>query len=243
MKYILVISIFIQLYAKDVPLFGKYESDFNSSIKDSNGTQKRVLESAYKHISEKKIIKGSCWDYINSIYKNANVKKEKIFISKKSGPYANLSDIKAGDWLYHINLSYKNIEHSGLFIKWLDRNNSIALMLSYAGENKNRPARLKKYDISKTYQITRAKEDNVEYLSIKEYARKHKISIFQAVKLSKSGKVETKTEIVDGKEQIFIKDDKKEEKKETPKKVPTIEELIKEIEELKQRVKKLEEKL
>ena len=233
----------MQLYAKDITNLNRYENDLNSSIKNSNGAQKKVLESVYKYISEKKIIKGSCWDYINSIYKDANVKREKIFSSKKSGPYANLSDIKAGDWLYHINLSYKNIEHSGLFIKWLDRNNSIALMLSYAGENKNRPARLKKYDISKTYQITRAKEDNVEYLSIKEYARKHKISIFQAVKLSKSGKVETKTKIIDGKEQIFIKDDKNIEKKEPSKKTPTIEELIKEIEELKQRVKKLEEKL
>ena len=82
-----------------------------------------------------------------------------------------------------------------------------------------------------------------EYLSIKEYARKHKISIFQAVKISKSGKVETMTKEIDGKEQVFIKDDKKIEKKETVKKVPTIEELAKEIEVLKEKIKKLEEKL
>ncbi len=53
------------------------------------------------------------------------------------------------------------------------------------------------------------------YISIKEYALKHKISIFQAVKLAKSGKVETKTKIIDGKEKVFIKDDTIQESKET----------------------------
>jgi len=82
-----------------------------------------------------------------------------------------------------------------------------------------------------------------QYLSIKEYARKHKISIFQAVKLSKSGKVETITKTIDGKEKVFIKDSNKIEKEIKTKKVPTIEELQKEIEILKQLIKKLEEKL
>ena len=81
------------------------------------------------------------------------------------------------------------------------------------------------------------------FLSIKEYARKHKISIFQAVKLAKSGKVETKTEIVNGKEQVFIKDGSKTEEKAKPQKPQTIEELAKEIELLKERIKKLELKV
>ncbi len=54
-----------------------------------------------------------------------------------------------------------------------------------------------------------------EFLTLKEYALKHKISIFQAVKLAKSGKVETKTKIIDGKEKIFIKDDSIQESKDT----------------------------
>lgn len=76
-----------------------------------------------------------------------------------------------------------------------------------------------------------------EYLSIKDYARKHKISIFQAVKLSKSGKVDTITKIVDGKEKVFIKDSqvKKEEK---PKEEElSLESLKKEIEKLKRELK------
>ena len=82
-----------------------------------------------------------------------------------------------------------------------------------------------------------------EYISVKEYARKNKLSIFQTVKLAKSGKVETITKEIDGKEQIFIKSDAVIKEEPKAKKVPTIEELIKEIETLKQRVKILEEKL
>ncbi len=82
-----------------------------------------------------------------------------------------------------------------------------------------------------------------EYISIKEYAIRNKISYFNAMKLAKSGKVETKTEIIDGKEQILIKSDAKFAPKNEPKKVPTIEDLVKEIEDLKKRIAELEAKL
>ena len=82
-----------------------------------------------------------------------------------------------------------------------------------------------------------------EYISIKEYAIRNKISYFNAMKLAKSGKVETKTEIIDGKEQILIKSDAKFAPKKKPKKVPTIEDLAKEIEDLKKRIAELEAKL
>ena len=82
-----------------------------------------------------------------------------------------------------------------------------------------------------------------DYISIKEYARKHKLSIFQTVKLAKSQKVETITKEIDGKEQIFIKSDAKIKKEPKPKKVPTIEELSKEIEALKKRIEILEKKV
>ncbi len=75
-----------------------------------------------------------------------------------------------------------------------------------------------------------------EYLSIKDYARKHKISIFQAVKLSKSGKVDTITKIVDGKEKVFIKDSKIKEEKPKEEEL-SLESLKKEIEKLKRELK------
>ena len=82
-----------------------------------------------------------------------------------------------------------------------------------------------------------------DYISVKEYARKNKLSIFQAVKVAKSGKVETITKEIDGKEQIFIKNDAIIKKEPKPKTVPTIEELSREIEELKKRIEILEKKV
>ncbi len=77
------------------------------------------------------------------------------------------------------------------------------------------------------------------FLSIKEYARKHKISIFQAVKLAKSGKVETKTEIVNGKEQIFIKNSADFPFQNNTKKAPTLQSLQEEIEILKKEIQEI----
>jgi len=48
-----------------------------------------------------------------------------------------------------------------------------------------------------------------EYIPLKEYAIKNKISIFNAMKLAKNGKVESITKEINGKEQIFIKIDAK----------------------------------
>jgi len=78
------------------------------------------------------------------------------------------------------------------------------------------------------------------FITIKEYARKNKISIFNAVKLANSGKVESKTELIDGKEQLFIKDEQIKKEKEKIEKEPTIEELYREIKKLKERVARLE---
>jgi len=79
------------------------------------------------------------------------------------------------------------------------------------------------------------------YITLKEYAIKNKISIFNTMKLAKNGKIESKTEIIDGKEVIYIKDEAPKKEQKTKPKEPTLQGLLKEIEELKIRVKKLEE--
>jgi len=82
----------------------------------------------------------------------------------------------------------------------------------------------------------------MSYITLKEYAIKNKISIFNTIKLVKNNKVESKTEIINGKEIIYIKDEApKIEQKPKPKE-PTLQDLLKEVEELKRRVEKLEEK-
>jgi len=244
MKLLLIITfITVSLFASYKSGLSKYSSEINQSIKSSSGTQQAILKNALKFVEQKKIIVGSCWDYINAIYKESNATRVRIFSSKKAGPYANIDAIKPGDWLYHINHSYHNIEHSGLFITWLDKNRTKALMLSYAGEHKKNPARFRAYDINNTYQIMRAKETTMEYISLKEYAKRHKISLFNTIKLSKSGKVDTITKTIDGKEQVFIKADATVNTEENKTKEPTIAELYKEIEKLKERIKKLEQRL
>ena len=111
----------------------------------------------------KEIVRGSCWDYADTVYTRAGFsrqlpQRQTVFKgSKRSGPYADASQIKPGDFLYYINHSYGGIEHSAIFIDWEDKTKKKALMLSYGGENRRSPARYRVYDLSSVYQITRPK--------------------------------------------------------------------------------------
>ena len=247
MKILLILLLPLFLTAKDISGLKKFESNITKTINELNSTtQKDILKTALRFVKNNKVIKGSCWDYINAIYNENNITKDKrelVFKGKKNLVYAKPTLLQSGDWIYHINHSYHNIEHSGLFIKWIDKNTTKALMLSYAGENKKVPARFRVYNIDKVYNIIRAKGVKMDnYISLKEYAIKNKISYFNAMKLAKNKKIETITKEVNGKEQLFVKADSKidipKQKKE-----PTIKELMDEIQKLKQRVKELEEKL
>ncbi|MCP4696043.1 MAG: hypothetical protein GY862_04220 [Gammaproteobacteria bacterium] len=109
----------------------------------------------------REIIRGGCWDYANAVYNRAGYpsrsgKRRVIFKSTKRGPYADVRLIQPGDFLYYINYSYGNIEHSAIFVDWLDYNNKEALMLSYGGERRRDPARYLPYDLSGVYRIIRA---------------------------------------------------------------------------------------
>ncbi len=84
---------------------------------------------------------------------------------------------------------------------------------------------------------------NSNYLSLKEYAIKNKISLFSAMKLAKNSKVDTIVKIINGKEQIFIKEDSKIDNKEIREKEISLKDLFNEIEKLKKRIKILEEKV
>ncbi len=243
MKLTLLLVIPISLFAKDPTGLSRYKKIVEHSIEKSSGTQKKILQNALKMVESRVIIRGSCWDYIDRVYRESNASKVDIFSSKKSELYADIDKIKPADWLYHINYSYKNIEHSGLFIDWVDKNKTEAVMLSYAGEKKLLPARFRVYNIKSTYNIVRAKEKEMDYISIKDYARVNKISIFNAIKLAKSGKVETITKDLNGKEHIFIKNDSTVLVDKEPNREPTVRELMKEIEKLKSRVDELERKV
>lgn len=107
-------------------------------------------------LNERTIIKGGCWDYLNVVFKRAGVTRDTIHKGTYAqGPYANSQEIQAGDWLYYINHGYNGIEHSGLFVGWVDEAAKQALILSYAGESRQEPARYKVYDLSNVYQVMR----------------------------------------------------------------------------------------
>lgn len=109
-------------------------------------------------LDNKEIIKGSCWDYLNAVFGRAMVNKEKVFVGQyPKGPFIDTNHIQPGDWLYFVNHSYYDGEHSGLFVGWVDAFSNKALILSYAGENRREPARYKVYDISHTYTVMRPK--------------------------------------------------------------------------------------
>lgn len=119
---------------------------------------KKVLETGFKMaLIDKTIIKGSCWDFVNEVYRRSGVdeKKTAVFRSQKKGPYANANMVKPGDWVYHINYQYNNIEHSAIFVCWKDFKNRIAITLSYAGGNRNLPGKYGEYKLSSIYSILR----------------------------------------------------------------------------------------
>ncbi|MDF1548906.1 MAG: hypothetical protein P1P88_13865 [Bacteroidales bacterium] len=155
------------------PFFSKMESDdISDSVKIAlefmQKTEERADEPAKKILAtgrklaleDSTIIPGTCWTYVNAIYKQAGYDKEKrhVFKSKKKGPYADTDIIKPGDWLYFINHSYHNIDHSAVFVGWLDKENKLGLTLSYTGRYKKKPGQYKVYNLKDVFFITRAGE-------------------------------------------------------------------------------------
>lgn len=133
-----------------LPLLSQAESQSSRAAREVLATARAMA------LNERTIIKGGCWDYLNAVFNRAGVTKNTILKGAyKEGPYANPQEIQVGDWLYYINHGYNDIEHSGLFVGWVDEANKQALILSYAGESRHEPARYKVYDLSHVYHIMR----------------------------------------------------------------------------------------
>ncbi|MGO2505534.1 hypothetical protein [Psychrobacter alimentarius] len=129
----------------------------SSAETQSSLAAREVVSMARKMaLNERTIIKGGCWDYLNAVFNRAGVNRDTIHKGTYSqGPYARSDEIEVGDWLYYINHGYNRVEHSGLFVGWVDEASKQALILSYAGENRREPARYRVYDLSNVYQIMR----------------------------------------------------------------------------------------
>lgn len=167
MKYLLITALILlggcsdRIAEKHRKSYEKYYNIIIDAEKHAAPAARKVLNTT-RHMSiNHEVIKGGCWDYLDKAWKKAGYpynKRQKIYEENKRGPYASVYLLQPGDWVYHINHAYKGIEHSGMFIDWIDKNRKIALMLSYAGERRGEPARYKKYDLSSVYSVIRVVE-------------------------------------------------------------------------------------
>ncbi len=118
-----------------------------------------VLKVGRQMLANRTIIKGSSAGYIDAIYRQAGYPQSKrrvLFRGDRSrGPYAVASQLKSGDWVYFVNHSYHEQPHCGIFIRWINRNQRQAEILSYGGENRLAPGRMRNYDLSHIYKIIR----------------------------------------------------------------------------------------
>jgi hypothetical protein len=120
----------------------------------------RVLGSAVGMIDNEKVVKGSCWDWVNAVYTDAGFPQDKraqVFMSKEGGPYADPLLLVPGDWIMFKNLTFGNIGHSAIFVGWIDMERRSAMTAEYAGMNRAIPGRYREYDITKCYGILRGK--------------------------------------------------------------------------------------
>ena len=133
-----------------LPLLSRAETQSSMAAREVIGTARKMA------LNERTIIQGGCWDYLDAVFKRAGVTRNTLHKGTYAeGPYASSNEIELGDWLYYINHGYNGVEHSGLFVGWVDEAAKQALMLSYAGENRQEPARYRVYDLSNVYQIMR----------------------------------------------------------------------------------------
>lgn len=150
-----VLPAFLSGYYDNVD--SEYLPLLSSAEAQSSMAAREVISTARKMaLNERTIIQGGCWDYLNEVFKRAGVTRDTVHKGAyRQGPYANSESIEVGDWLYYINHGYNGVEHSGLFVGWVDESAKQALILSYAGESRREPARYRVYDLSNVYQIMR----------------------------------------------------------------------------------------
>jgi hypothetical protein len=139
--------------------YQKYQTFIRDAEAKATTPARKVMRTIRTMVEHRVVIRGACWDYLNRAFTKAGYpQKRRTIVHKgtKRGPFVASSKIRRGDWLYYINHSYHNIEHSGMFIGWIDYRKKRGLIMSYAGEGRAEPARYKVYDLSHVYHIMRA---------------------------------------------------------------------------------------
>lgn len=143
-------------------LFGVIScSSISKNEFNATNAGKKILEISQSMIDKKEIIVGGCWDYINKVYERAGYsvdQRRTVFKSKFQGPYLSADLIEPGDWLYFVNHSFSDTEHSAIFVAWTDKERREALMVSYVGGKQKKPGLYKKFILDNIYNIIRARD-------------------------------------------------------------------------------------
>lgn len=140
-----------------------FDGDEASLIRDAErratAAGRKVLETGRRMATETRdILPGSCWDWVYAVFNRAGFpdkKRDRVFKSVKKGPYAAPGQLRPGDWMYYRNRSYGNIEHSGIFVGWINVQQQVALVLSYPGMKREEPGRYRPYELTGVWTIFR----------------------------------------------------------------------------------------
>jgi hypothetical protein len=118
-----------------------------------------VLKKSFELVESNFKMSGSCWNYANKLYEFAGftqAKRKVVYSANKGTLLKDPSLILPGDWLFHVNYSFRNVEHSAIFVCWKDKANLLAITLSHVGQNKYAEGKFGVYDLKGVYRVTRA---------------------------------------------------------------------------------------
>jgi hypothetical protein len=138
-----------------VSLFGSGSGEF---LPASDPGERVLAVGRRMSIVEPEEVRGSCYTFVDLVYGNAGFPREQrqvIFQGRSSGPWADVSLIRPGDWIMHINLEFRGIGHSSIFVEWLDREAKLALTLDHVGMNKSEPGKYRRHRLSRVFGILR----------------------------------------------------------------------------------------
>lgn len=110
---------------------------------ESGTAQERLIQSV-KAVIDNKIYPKHCWDWLNTVYKTAGIKKRRRIYqnlnyegkdcrpSGSHAPESLVAALKPGDWIYYNNRNTADSHgnHSAIFCGWKDESRRIALVAS-----------------------------------------------------------------------------------------------------------------
>jgi hypothetical protein len=119
---------------------------------------RRVLETVREMLDGAVITRGSCYTWVNAVFRRAGGAREAAFNGDRRTNWADASMLRPGDWVFFINHSYNDVTHSAIFVAWVNERAREALMVSYPGERRNAPGRFSTYELTNVYRLVRLRD-------------------------------------------------------------------------------------